>query len=42
MGVLALTLYGGCLIEVRQKLVLGHSPQTRIGRVVRMRYPRDM
>ena len=26
MGVLALTLYGGCLIEVRQKLVLGHSP----------------
>ena len=41
-GVLTLTPYDGCLTEVRQKVILGHNPQTLTTRVIRMRYPQEM
>ena len=41
-GVLLPTLYGRCLIKVRQKLVSGHSLKMLITRIVMMRYLRNM
>ena len=42
MGVLKITPRRQSLTEKRYKLIFGHSPQTIITGVVRMRYPLDM